>query len=195
MNMNKVTQYIQIITLVFILLSCSAFPSGRVEEPPGKKEARVFWVLDSSMSAESAEMFLERQLVPTSLAAMLWTEFTLQGQEVLFDTAGGYRVIRKQKVLTDPLGTYTVYGYNLTVDLSQPAPHHTAEHSTSQRSYPVRFAYPESADSTSGVIPQPLEQALLAGIRQDGRSNGKARVESIDYLGSGRFQATVLIGD
>lgn len=205
--MNKVTRYIPIGVILFVLLSCSAFPSGRVEEPSGKQEARVFWVLDGSMSTESAEMFLERYLLPTSVAAMLWTEFTLQGNEVRLDTQGGYRVVRKQRVLTEPIGAYVVHGYDLIIDVtrSSSAPPPAGSRAQSADSYVVRFSYPESADSgsgstpkavqPSGVLPQPLQQALLAGIREDGRTSGKARVQLIEYLGSGRFRATVLVGD
>lgn len=237
--MNKVTKYIPIGVLIFIFLSGPAFPSGRAEEPAGKQEARVFWILDDTMSAESAEMFLERYLFPTSLALMLWTEFSLQGQEVRFGTSGGYRVVRKQRVLTEPLGEYTVYGYDLIIDVTCPAEGRPAQARPAEatgsgarpassrtafgeksegrtpESYVVRFSYPESADSgsgsqpkagvqhgvwpsgarPSGVLPQPLEQALLAGIKADGRPTGKARVEQIGYLGSGRFRATVLVGD
>jgi hypothetical protein len=222
--MNKVTKYIPIGVLIFIFLSGPAFPSGRAEEPAGKQEARVFWILDGTMSAESAEMFLERYLFPTSLALMLWTEFSLQGQEVRFGTSGGYRVVRKQRVLAEPLGEYAVYGYDLIIDVTRPAEatgsgarpasRRTAFGEKSEgrtpESYVVQFSYPESADSgsgpppkagvqhgvrPSGVLPQPLEQALLAGIKADGRPTGKARVEQIEYLGSGRFRATVLVGD
>jgi hypothetical protein len=133
---------------------------------------------------------------------MLWTEFSLQGQEIRFDSRGGYRVVRKQRVLAEPVGEYVVYGYDLIIDVSQPAeaPGSGARPASrrtafgeKQQSYVIRFSYPESADS--GVLPQPLEQALLAGIRADGRPTGKARVEQIEYLGSGRFKATVLVGD
>jgi hypothetical protein len=208
--MNKVTQYVLISTLVFILLACSAFPSGRVEEPSGKQEARVFWILDGSMSAESAEMFLERYLFPTSLAVMLWTDFTLQGAEVRFDTLGGYRIVRKQRVLAEPIGAYIIYGYDLIIDVVRPAGGRPAEGRTGKgraeaapsgrtvKTYTVRFSYAGSAEEESrpkGVLPQPLEQALLAGIRADGRSSGKVRVDRVEYLGSGRFEALVLVGD
>jgi hypothetical protein len=192
--MNKITKRIPVCILIFLALSCSVFPSGRPEAPLDEREARVFWVLDGTMSAESSEMFVERYLLPTSLAAMRWTEFTVTEQEVRFDTRGGYRVTRRNKVLTDPIGAFTVYGYDVIVDIvrasqAQPAP------KTSPESYLVRFSYPQSAASGSGVVPQPLEQALLAGIRKDGRPAGKGRVESVEYLGSGRFKATVLISD
>ena len=198
--MNKTIKCIPIGILIFTLLSCSAFPSGRVEEPKGKQETRVFWVLDGTMSAESAEMFLERYLFPTSLATMLWTYFTLRGNEARFETNGGYRVVRKQHVLEQPVGAYTVHGYNLIIDITSSA---GAPASRTVKSYEVEFSYAELADSgdpssdspSEAVLPQPLEQALLAGIREDGRSSGKARVGQIDYLGSGRFRATVLIAD
>ncbi len=196
--MNKITKYISVAVLLFILLSCSVFPSGRVEEPSGRQETRVFWVLDGSMSAESAEMFLERYLLPTSVAAMLWSEFSLQGNEVRFDTQGGYRVVHKQRVLTEPIGAYAVHGYDLIIDVTYPAKSRAQGRTAlgeKPASYVVRFSYPESADSGSTVFPQPLQQALLAGIREDGRPSGKARVESVEYLGSGRFRATVLVGD
>jgi len=199
-NMNKTIKCIPIGVLIFILLSCSAFPSGRVEEITGKQEARVFWVLDGTMSAESAEMFLERYLFPTSLATMLWTDFTLRGDEARFETGGGYRIVRKQHVLEQPVGAYTVYGYDLIIDITSSV---GAPASRTVKSYEVEFSYAELADTgdqssgsqTKTVLPQPLEQALLAGIRKDGRSSGKARVGQIDYLGSGRFTATVLIAD
>ncbi len=198
--MNKTIKCIPVGVLIFTLLSCSAFPSGRVEEPKGKQETRVFWILDGTMSPESAEMFLERYLFPTSLATMLWTDFTLRGDEARFETGGGYRIVRKQRALAQSFGAYTVYGYDLIIDITVPA---GAPASRTVKSYEVQFSYAESADSSDqpsgsqakAVLPQPLEQALLAGIREDGRSTGKARVEGIDYLGSGRFKATVLIAD
>jgi hypothetical protein len=198
--MNKVTKYIPMGVLIFILLSCSAFPSGRGEAPKGKQEARVFWILDGTMSSESAEMFLERYLFPTSLATLLWTDFTLRGDEVRFETNGGYRIVRKQRVFEQPIGAYTVYGYDLIIDITVPA---GAPAGRTVESYEVEFSYAEAADTgdqpagspAEAVLPQPLEQALLAGIREDGRSSGKARVGQIDYLGSGRFKATVLIAD
>jgi len=200
--MNKVARYISASVLIFILLSCSAFPSGRAEEPTGKQEARVFWILDGTMSSESAEMFLERYLLPTSLAAMLWTEFSLHGDEVRFDTGAGYRIVRKQRVLAESVGGYTVYGYDLIIDITRPSewPGSGARPASRRttESYVVQFSYPGSSDSgvrPSGVLPQPLQQALLAGISEDSRSTGKARVEQIEYLGSGRFRATVLVGD
>ena len=192
--MNKVTRYISVCILVFLMFSCSVFPSGRTEAPPGKRETRVFWVLDGTMSAESAEMFLERYLLPTSLAAARWTGFTVTGQDVRFDTTGGYRVVRRNKILVDPIGALTVYGYDLIVDMMRDSEAQPARGS-SPESYLVRFSYPLPSAPESAVIPQPLEQALLAGIRKDGRGSGKGRVESVDYLGSGRFKATVLISD
>lgn len=204
--MNQVIKYVSISALIFVLLACSAFSSGRVEEPSGKQEAQVFWVLDGSMSAESAEMFLERYLFPTSLATMLWTDFTLQGKQVRLDTEGGYRIVRKQRVLAEAIDGYTVYGYNLILDVTRPAEARPAEGrsaagSRTVESYVIRFSYPAAAEGSlsgsqsKGVLPQPLEQALLAGIRKDGRTSGKGRVDRIEYLGSGRFEATVLIGD
>ena len=191
--MNKVERYVSIGILFFTLLSCSAFPSARTEEPSGRDEVRVYWVLDGTMSRESAEMFLERYLLPTSLSSMLWTDFSLQGDEFRLETAGGYRVVRKEGILLGPLGDYAVHGYDLTVDVSLPA-----RAPERRKSYEVRFTYPGSADSSgrsSGtVLPQPLQQALLAAIREDGRSSGKARVAEIEYLGSGRFRATVSVG-
>ena len=201
--MNQVIKYISISVFIFVLLACSAFSSSRVEEPSGKQEAQAFWVVDGSMSAESAEMFLERYLFPTSLATMLWTDFTLQGGQVRFDTEGGYRIVRKQRVLAEAIDGYTVYGYNLTLDVTRPAEGRSqaAPGSRTVASYVVRFSYPAAADGglsgshSKGVLPQPLEQALLAGIRKDGRTSGKGRVDRIEYLGSGRFEATVLIGN
>jgi hypothetical protein len=202
--MEKVTIRLSISILIFTLLSFSVFPSGRAEEPTGKQETRMFWVLDGSMSTESAEMFLERYLFPTSLAVILWTEYTLVGKEVRFDTRGGYRIVRKQRVLAESIGAYTVYGYDLIIDVTWPAEAWPAEarapKGRTQKTYVVQFSYPESAASSSGsppkaVLPQPLEQALLAGIREDGRTHGRARVEQVEYLGAGRFRAAVLVGD
>jgi len=191
--------HLSISILIFTLFCSSAFASGRGEEPADKGEVRVFWVLDGSMSAESAGMFLERFLFPTSLTVMLWTEFSLEGDEVRFDTRGGYRIVRKQRVLAESIGAYTVYGYDMIIDLTNSAEPRAPKGRT-QKTCLVQFSYPESADSSSGsptqaVLPQPLEQALLAGIREDGRTSGMARVEQVEYLGAGRFTAAVLVGD
>jgi len=77
----------------------------------------------------------------------------------------------------------------IDVTASPPAPRRSTD------SYSVRFSYSESTVSGSGVIPQPLEQALLTAIRESGYSSGMTRVGDISYLGSGKFKATVLIGD
>ena len=175
--------------LILLLLSCSAFPSGRVEQPPARLQRQAFFIVNGAMSGESAEMFLERYVLPASVAAMLWTEFALQGREIRFEFRGGYRVVRKRLTLTDPLGSHTVYGYELTVDPPGSPPSLRGD----PASYTVRFTYyPSSEDA--GVLPQPAQQALLAAVREDGRSSGWARLDSISYLGSGRFRATVLVG-
>jgi hypothetical protein len=174
--------------LIVLLLSCSVFPSGRAEQPSAGVRQKAFFIVDRAMSDESAQMFLERYVLPTSVAAMQWTEFAHQGREIRFEYRGGYRVVRKRLTLTDPLGPHTVYGYELVLDSpgrppslrEGPAPH------------TVRFTYPALQDT--GVLPQPAEQALLAAVREDGRSSGWVRLDSIGYLGSGRFKATVLIG-
>lgn len=191
MSKKALGSAINLSILLFILLSCSAFPAGRSEVSSGKQEVRMYWVIDGSMSEESAAMFLERHLLPTSLAAVLWTEFSTQGAEVRFDTRSGYRVLRKTPVMSESLGAYTVYGYDLMIDVTSnpPAPHRSHD------SYSVRFFYSESMVPDSGVIPQPLQQALVIAIRESGRRSGTARVADIDYLDSGGFKATVLIGD
>jgi hypothetical protein len=196
--MNKVSHYFLISALILTLPACPTSPSGREETLSGRLEARAFWVVDGSLSRQSAEMFLERYLFPTSLALMLWTEFSVRGEEVRFDTLGGYRILRKQRVLTEALGAYALHGYDLIVDISRAPP---GPKSRTIGSFQVRFSYAESIanggpdNGSPGVLPQPLEQALIAGIRADGRSAGMARVATIDYVGSGEFTATVLIGN
>jgi hypothetical protein len=128
---------------------------------------------------------------------MLWTDFAVRGDEIRLDTAGGYRIVRKQRVLAETVDSLGVYGYDLIVDVTLPA--EAPERGRPER-YEVRFSYPGAVDpgsesSPAAVNPQPLQQALIAGIRDDGRSEGKARVEQIEYLGAGRFTATVSVGD
>lgn len=134
-------------------------------------------------------MFLERYLLPTSVAAMWWSEYSVEEGEVRFDSSGGYRIVRKRRVLNEPLGAYTVHAYDLTLQWTADASAPRGKPS----SYSIEFSYPRSADSVSGVLPQPLEQALLQAIRRHGLRTGRARVETIKYLGEGRFTATVLV--
>jgi hypothetical protein len=191
--MNKVTAYTLASVLMLSLLACAAHPSSRVEEQPQKLELRAYWIVDGSMSGESAQMYLERYLLPTSLAVMQWTAFRVQGQEIRLDTEGGYRVVRKARILSEPLGSYTIYGYDLLVNFS---PGGSAEKGgRAAASYTVTFSYSGPAEAGAAVLPQPLEKALLAAVEEDGRTAGWARVQSIDYLGSGRFRAGVLLAD
>jgi hypothetical protein len=175
--------------LILTLLSCSVFPSGRAERPPAGARRQAFFIVDGAMSGESAQMFLERYVLPTSVAAMQWTEFALKGREIRFEYRGGYRIARKRLTLTDTLGSHTVYGYELTVE----PPGGPPSLREGPASHTVRFTYSSSSED-AGVLPQPAEQALLAAVRQDGRSSGWVRLDSISYLGSGRFKATVLVG-
>jgi hypothetical protein len=194
--MNKVARYICIGVLLFVFLSCSAFPSGRVEQTRGKREIRAYWILDGDMSPESAEMYLERYLFPTSLATLFWTSFSLVGTEIRLDTTAGYRIVRRQRVMDESIGSFAVHGYDLLVEVSREAGGPGSPRSV--ETYEVRFSYPETpsgAGGATGVFPQPLEKSVLDGIREDGRTSGKARVDRIEYLGSGRFRATVQIGD
>jgi hypothetical protein len=173
-----------------LLLSCSAFPSGRTEKEPGKERLKIYWILEGPPGSESAEVFIERFYLPTSLAMLLWTGFTVQGEEVLLDTRGGYRVLNKKQFLVEPLGSYTVYGYELDYRVTSSPP----PSSSRAESYTVRFSYRRAAARPKGVLPQPLEQALIAAVRKSGRSSGTARVVSLSYQGSGGFKAEVQVG-
>jgi len=174
-----------------ILISCSAFPSGRREEATGKQELRMYWILEGTPGSGSSEIFLTRYHLPTSLTKLMWTEFVVRGKNVEFTTQGGYRIVTKKQVLTEPLGNYTVYGYDLNIEVtvSPPSPPGPPE------SFSVSFSYAQAARTGSGVLAQPLEQAMIAGIRKSGLRSGRALVENLKYLGSGKFKARVLVSD
>jgi len=176
--------------LAALLLSmCGVLPAAAgaagekaPESGPQRGPLTVYLVLKPEESRNS--MLVERLLLPSSLAALAWTEFQLEGSgNVELAAGGGYRLISHEPVSTESLGGLGVYGYALRVTWgsgSPPAPRKTLA---------LAFEY-DGADAR-GVVLQPAQRALLEGIRRSGKQKGSARVLELAYLGDGKFRAKV----
>jgi hypothetical protein len=141
----------------------------------------VFLVLKPEESRNN--LLVERFHLPSSLAALGWTEFRLEPSgNVELAAGGGYRLLSHQPVSEERLGELGVYGYALRVSWTEAG-------QAPRKTIALAFAY-EEADSR-GVILQPAQRALLEGIRRSGRQKGSARVLELTYQGGGRFRARV----
>ena len=162
--------------------AASAMMEKAPESSPPRGPLTVYLVLKPEESRNS--MLVERLHLPSSLAALAWTEFRLEGSgNVELASGGGYRLLSHEPVSTESLGELGVYGYALRVTWSAgswPAPRKTLA---------LAFEY-DGADAR-GVVLQPAQRALLEGIRRSGRQKGSARVLQLSYLGDGKFRARV----
>ena len=172
-----------LLLLLLMLLAVPSFGSGAPDQDPHQQQ--VHWILDNE--AGNHEMLLERFYLPTSLSALIWTDFVASHDEIRFESRAGYRVLSKKKQRTETLGPYTLYAFTLRIELLSP-PDPPAG---SPRTYTVGYRY--DTDQTGRVAAQPLQQALIQAIRQSGKQAGSARVTELRYLSAGRFQATVQV--
>jgi hypothetical protein len=158
---------------------------GAAEKPasaaPGTGPLKVYLVLTPEQSRNT--MLVERMHLPSSLAALTWTEFRLEGSgNVELSAGGGYRIVSHEPLSSESLGELGVYAYALKVTWTRAAP-------APRKTMTISFSY--SGMDAGGVVLQPAQRALLEGIRRSGRQSGAARVLEISYLGGGRFRATV----
>ncbi len=174
--------------LLLIVLGISpavAGGSGETAEPGSAAQRgplTVYLVLKPEERRNS--MLVERLHLPSSLAALSWTEFRLEASgNVELAAGGGYRLLSHQPVSEESLGELGVYGYALKVSWT------SGSEQASRKTIALSFAY-EGADGR-GVILQPAQRALLEGIRRSGRQKGSARVLQLSYLGDGKFRARV----
>lgn len=190
----------RVLVLAALLLVPEALRAGGGSErdrpadaPPRPAAAPVdiqaYWILEEG--AANAEMLLERFYLPTSLSVLRWTRFEVtSGGVELAGAGGGYRVTRKQEILSEAWQGNLLRGYSLRIDFTGQA----EEPSGSSRRLTVRFAYDTGRPDgghPGAVIPQPLQQALLQGIKASGRNSGRARVLELRYEGRGRFEAEI----
>jgi hypothetical protein len=168
-----------------LLASCRSYPAGRSERPIAQGEIQAYWVLRGDEA--NAEMLVERLYLPTSLAVLTWTKFSVTNEGVQLESQGGYRVVSRRETLREPVGDLIVHGDQLSIRLTSAAPVPSGR----PRAYEIDFSYAGLEAASSRVIPQPLQEALLRGIRESGRRSGQARLVSLSYLGGGRFAATV----
>jgi hypothetical protein len=177
------------LALLFAALAVLPAGAGAAGEKPAapargphQGPLTVYLVLKPEESRNS--MLVERLHLPSSLAALAWTEFRLESSgNVELAAGGGYRLGAHQPVSEESLGGLGVYGYSLRVtwgsDSGQAA----------RKTIALAFEY-QAADAR-GVILQPAQRALLEGIRRSGRQKGSARVLELSYLGDGKFRARV----
>ena len=164
-------------------------------QPVTAVSARAYWLLEEG--AANAQMLLERFYLPTSLSVLRWTEFSVVGGDIELASTGGYRVIRKDRILTESWKGRVLHGYEVRIEFTGQAD----APSRSSRRYGVSFAYDSSGadrgeagaggSGEADAVPQPLQQALLKGIEASGRGSGTARVLELTYEGRGRFRAKV----
>jgi len=171
-------------------------PAGTTPgQPVTAVSVRAYWLLEQG--AANAQMLLDRFYLPTSLSVLRWTGFTVVDGGVELASTGGYRVARKDRVLTESWQGRVLHGYEVRVEFIGQAD----EPSRSSRRYTVSFAYDTSGTGSgeagaggsgeAAAVPQPLQQALLKGIEASGRGSGTARVLELTYEGRGRFRAKV----
>jgi hypothetical protein len=171
------------------ILPAAAGPGGEKspgEQAPGRTSKQgpltVYLVLRPEDSRNS--MLVERLHLPSSLAALTWTGFKLEGSgNVELTTGGGYRLVSHQPASEQSLGELGVYGYSLKVTWA------AGSDQPPRKTFAFEFKY----DGTNGrgVVLQPAQRALLEGIRRSGRQSGSARVLELAYLGGGKFRAKV----
>ena len=149
---------------------------------PGGGPLTVYLVIKPEESRNS--MFVERQQLPSSLAALAWTGFRLEGSgNVELAAGGGYRLVSHKPVSEESLGVLGIYGYLLQVTWTE------GSGQAPRKTYAFDFRY--SSDDAQGVVLQPAQRALLEGIRRSGKQSGSARVLELAYLGNGKFRAKV----
>jgi hypothetical protein len=167
------------------LLGCAGLQAEAPAEkqaPSPEKPLTVYLVLTPQESRNS--MLVERLQLPSSLTALAWTRFTLQGSgNVELEALGGYRILSRKPVLEQSIGDYGIYGYDLELSYSGSGAY------APKRTFTLTFDY--RSQSGGGVVIQPAHRALLEGIRRSGRQTGVAKVLELRYQGAGRFTARV----
>jgi hypothetical protein len=168
----------------------SAVPSSGAAPGAVVRQASVdaYWLLEEG--AVNADMLLERFYLPTSLSVLRWTAYRVESQRVELSSTGGYRVVRKDPILTEPWKGAVLRGYHVRVSFTGEGDRPGAGSTTRV----VAFAYDPQrppAKGAAGFAPQPLQQALLEGIEAGGKKTGSARVLALEYRGNGRFEARV----
>jgi len=172
--------------LLFCLL-CSAglqAEASREKPPQGpERQLTVYLVLTPEESRNG--LLVERQQLPSSLTALAWTRFSLQGSgNVDLEALGAYRVSSRKPLSAEPIGGYGIYGYALELSYSGRTDF------TPKRIFSLSFDY-RFLGGGDGVVIQPAHRALLEGIRRSGQQTGAARVLELRYRGAGRFTARV----
>jgi len=165
-------------------------PEAAAGEVATQATVQAYWILEPG--AANARMVLERFFLPTSLSVLRWTEFRVGAGAIELASAGGYRVLRKEAILTERWPAGDLHGYTVRVSFAAEA----EAPSGSSRTHTVSFVYDTTGavgapGGEAGVTPQPLQQALLKGIEADGRTSGLARVLDLEYRGNGRFRGKV----
>jgi hypothetical protein len=175
--------------LLFCLLSCSGLQAEASGEKPALTPQRlltVYLVLTPEESRNS--MLVERLQLPSTLAALAWTRFSLIGSgNVDLEALGGYRVLSRKPLAEEPIGGYGIYSYALELSYTGRTDY------APKRTFNLSFDYRFLAENDGGVVIQPAHRALLEGIRRSGRQTGVARVLELRYRGAGRFTARVAV--
>jgi hypothetical protein len=178
-----------ILALLFSALAAlPAAAGGSGEKPaapeggPQRSPVTVYLVLKPGESRNA--MLVERLHLPSSLAALAWTEFKLEASgNVELAAGGGYRLVSHRPASEESLGELGVYGYSLRVTWS------SGSELAARKTLSIAFQYGD--EDARGVVLQPAQRALLEGIRRSGRQKGSARVLELAYLGDGKFRAKV----
>jgi hypothetical protein len=172
--------------LLFCLIGCAGLQAEASREKPAPSPGRlltVYLVLTPEESRNS--MLVERFQLPSTLTALAWTRFSLQGSgNVDLEALGSYRVLSRKQVSEESLGGYGIYRYALELSYSGRTDY------APKRTFSLSFDYRFLAEN-DGVVIQPAHRALLEGIRRSGRQTGVARVLELRYRGAGRFTARV----
>jgi hypothetical protein len=167
------------VPLLILLFSSSQglFPGG-VAEPP-ETQTRVYLVLKEDPS----ETFLDRFYLPPTLASYEWSEFEIDGDDIIFRSQSGYRIVSKHALPKEKLGALFLYRFDVQVDF------HSSQEAQPTESRRVAFSY--EADDQRAPVAQPAREALLRVIKDSGKTSGWIKLLELDYAGNGEFRATI----
>lgn len=177
---------------VLILILLPALPvcskgivaGGKTEE---KEEIRPQVFLLVPEEGSTNEIYISRFLLPSSLAAYGWARFVLDGDEILLQSEGDYRIISKDMAIEDRFGGFIIYRAYALTDETGP------ETVSADNRYTVTFSISDLINKKGEVFYQPSRQAVISGVKRSGRQKGSVRLVYILYLGKGKFKAEVTV--
>jgi hypothetical protein len=176
--------------VVFVLLLLCVPPmlgATGASETKGKAEPeKTLKLYLLAQNGGEAEMFaLERMDLPATVSMFDWTKFTLKGGEVSLQTSSDFSLRSRSLISRENSGGFQVIQYKVIV-LPQSAVSQAAASSLE-----VELTVGDCATVKGDVLYQPVRLAMMRAAQASKRASGFIRIAGLDYLGEGRFSATV----